>query len=76
MLSFREFVVCRQFLYPETSENQWQGQPNSTAPIGGLLTPPVLFWKTKVSSHGFLSLKNSVPQILLFYYLCIYLFSK
>lgn len=28
-----------------------------------------------MSSHGFLSLKNSVPQILLFYYLCIYLFA-
>lgn len=75
MFCCREFVCVGNFFILKPVKINGSDSLTPLVPMSGFLTPPVLSQKTKVSSHGFPSLKNSVPQILLFYYLCIYLFA-
>lgn len=77
MLSCREFVVCRQFLYPETSENQWQGQPNSTGPHWWILNSSSFVLENKsefswISQFEKQCTSNTI--ILLFMYLFAFVF--
>lgn len=81
MLSCREFVVCRQFLYPETSENQWQGQLNSTGPHWWILNSSSFVLENKsefswISQFEKQCTSNTIILLSMYLFICVYFQNK
>lgn len=81
MLSCREFVVCRQFLFPETSEHQWQGQPNSTGPHWWILNSSSFVLENKsefswISQFEKQCTSNTIILLFMYLFICIYFQNK